>query len=852
MRSGHDDLTEYRRKRDPASTNEPFGTERIATEQATRQGFFVVHQHHASRLHYDLRLQVGNVLASFAVPKGPSMNPQDSRLAVQTEHHDLLYLDFEDVIPQGNYGAGPMIVWDFGSVRYRGATAEQGLADGKLDLELDGFKLRGGFVLLDTSRRSSTARAAQASWLLRKKPDAFASSEDVLQDAPRSVLSGLRIDELARRHAIAEQIEQDARERGAREREVDVRGLVPMLCANTGAQLQDAERIYELKLDGVRIIAERIDDQVILRYRNGRAATLSYPEAARAVRALAHPRVVLDGEIVAFDEAGRPSFQALAPRIHGVISSSHWWTQAVPRAVFFAFDLIRLGDLDLRPLPLSDRKQLLEKLVPGKGMIRRLDHLVGDGAPLYDFCRSHGLEGIVAKRRSSPYRPGPSRSADWVKLKCEREDDFTVVGWTRGNGGRQALGALLLASLAADGSWRYRGRVGSGLDAATIARLLPRLKSLQLDHPADGMIIPPSRGVPSFARPELVVSVQHLGWTDDGKLRHPVLRGLREDMDPASCTAAPGEESIERLSASALRTPKIVSARGAVTNQDKVFWPEDGFTKGDLMSYYAAVAPALLPYLRNRPIVLVRYPDGIDGEKFHQWRPPKGAPSWVRSVKLGPESESKRAFVIDDVDGLLYVVNLGCIDIHLLASREHSSAHCDFVVIDFDLGEQPLRSAVTLACELRAVLEDLGMVGFPKTSGQSGLHVLVPLGAGVGFPAAKLLADLLGRLLVSAHEPIATMERRRERRGPRVYVDTGQVGPTRTIAAPYAVRARRGAPVSTPLEWAEVNTALDPARYTIVTVPDRIISKPDPMAAMLHSQPDLGRALARLEHWVGK
>jgi bifunctional non-homologous end joining protein LigD len=353
-----------------------------------------------------------------------------------------------------------------------------------------------------------------------------------------------------------------------------------------------------------------------------------------------------------------------------------------------------------------------------------------------------------------------------------------------------------------------------------------------------------------------VVNVRYTGFTDDGHLRHPVYQGLRVDVEPRECRAMP-HAALEELAAAAEpltpEPPQPTAPKGKrrvqITNADKVFWPTDGFTKGDLCRYYEAVAPVLLPFLRERPVILVRYPDGIEGKSFYQWNAPRGTPSWVRTVRVKWEERSGKEaelFLIDDVDTLLYVINLGCIPLHILAARMGTLSTCDFFTIDFDLGGQPLSHGITLARELKGLLERIGLRGYPKTSGQTGLHVLVPLGPAIGFDTARALCELLGTLVAARHPDIATVERTKARRGARVYVDTGQTGTIRAIVSPYSVRAYPGARVSTPLTWDEVGFALDPARFTILTVPERVATIGDPMADFLLERPDIPAAVEQL------
>jgi bifunctional non-homologous end joining protein LigD len=866
-----DSLELYRQKRDPLSTNEPFGTEHKPATRETRAGRFVVHLHDATRPHYDLRLQIGGTLKSFAVPRGPSLKTLDKHLAVLTEDHPLEYLEFEEVIPEGNYGAGAMIVWDVGRVRYLETTAERGLEVGKLDFELDGFKLHGRFALVATGRRKASGPSDKKAneWLLIKKQDAFAHpAGDVLVELPHSVMSGLTVQELAERERVVRELEAEAEALGAVRAPVDVTSLTPMLCALTGAELDDPARLYELKIDGVRIVADKHARAVALRYRNGRAASSSYPEIARAVASLAPERVVLDGEVVAFDGQGRPSFQRIAPRIHAERPLDVRAAMNQVPVSYLVFDLLALGPFDLRALPLSARKALLMKLVRGRGYVRALDHLEGDGRPLFELCRTQRLEGVVAKRAASPYRAGPKRTDDWVKIKSERDDEFVVIGFMAGKGGRGALGALCVASYVGD-KLLYRGRVGSGLDAAMLKTLLAELEArISPEFPAFGEPPEDAKGA-TWVRAELVVSVRFLGFTEgEVRLRAPTFRGLRTDIEPSACRAAPPSELLEEappmptepapvsapLANSASSASSASATRVVVSNASKVFWPDEGYTKGDLCAYYASIAEVMLPFLHERPVVLVRYPDGIAGKHFYQWNVPVGTPDWIERIELvdedDPTRQKKTLFLVDSADALVHIANLGCIPLHVLAAQRGALDQCDFLTVDFDIAQRPFSDAVRLALDLRVILDDVGLIGFPKTSGQKGLHVLVPLGPDVNFDTAKLLVELLGRLVTDKNPSIATMERRVNQRGDRVYVDTGQTGPSRTIVAPYSVRSHPGATVSAPISWHELHVALDPTRFTMLTMPGRVQEVGDPFTGFMTTHPDVARAVTALSKYL--
>jgi len=865
-------LQRYRSKRDPRTSNEPFGPERIPSPetrvaeapQGTWHGDFVVHLHDATNRHYDLRLQVAGRLLSFAIPKGLSLNPEHKHLAIQTEDHPIEYLDFEDVIPEGNYGAGAMIVWDTGRVTYLDYNAEDGLQKGKLDFVLYGRKVQGRFALVETGKRLKPP-PKQRQWLLLKKTDAHASKTiDLVEQEPHSVLSSMTVDELAKREQVAAALQAKALKLGAVPGRVDAT-LEPMLCSDEGASLESKGFIYELKLDGVRILAEKRGDRASLRYRKS-GTTMSYPEIARAVRSLAPVEVVLDGEIVAFDSEGKPSFQRLAQRIHAQRPHDIRRISIEVPVTYLVFDLLQLGDLDLRPLPLHTRKELLAELIPGKGFIRLLDH-IDDGKLLFQLCEAQGLEGVIAKRRDATYQAGPRRTGNWVKIKRQHDDDFVVVGWTSGQGNRSHLGSLEIASF--DGhNYRYRGRVGTGLDGALIDRLLLDFKGMaRASSAAIGEPIEDG-SVRHFVEPKIVISVQYLHWTDDGRLRQPVFRGLRKDVSPEDCRAAPLDERIEQELAAPPTAPEPVAQTNAsassnaaaakrrvvLVNQSKVFWPEEGYTKGDLLDYYAAIAEVMLPHLKDRPVMLVRYPDGITGKSFYQWNIPQGTPTWLRTLSLRDEDESNKevtTFLLDDADGLLHVINLGCIPLHVLAAREGTLSECDFLTLDLDPGEQPFSVVIRMTLAVKEILDEIGLLGFVKTSGQVGMHVLVPLGPGVSFVMARSLADLIGRLLQVRHPDVSTMERRIDDRKGRLFIDTGQTGRSRTIVAPYSVRAYQGATVSTPLDWEEVHLALNPRELNMFTVPDRARERVDPMLDLLTTTPDVADAVLKLQALFG-
>ncbi len=873
-----DPLDKYRRKRKQSATNEPFAAEHTLRALSPGwEGRFVIHQHAATRMHFDLRLEIGGSLQSFAIPKGIHTNPDEKHLAVHTENHPLEYLLFEDVIPQGNYGAGSMIIWDTGRFVLLEADGQESLNRGKIDFVLSGFKAKGRYALIATGRRKAATGFAgtekkASEWLFIKKKDEHASADDdLVRRRPRSILSGLTVSELARKSEIESEISSQAKTLSVRFPSGTpnnlINPLVPMIVQSGDAPRISKKHLYELKLDGVRIVAHKRERSVALQYRSGRSCTRNYSEIARAVQHLAISDAVLDGEIVAFDADGHPNFGLLAPRIQAKRPADIIRAEAQVQVVYFVFDVLSLGDFDLTAAPLEERKRLLFSLIKGEGYVRALDHIETRGDALWELCTTQQMEGMVVKRLGSPYVLGPELSGDWIKLKRKVDLDCVVVGHTQSLRGE--LKALLVGCYDEGGELRYLGRVGTGFKNSDRISLAKRFDELSCDSPH--LELPDGLGA-SYLEPALVIKVAHQGLSNSGHLRAASFQGIHEAkraeecVVPKSMRAGLDEvdketlfESIDEVNPST-SSPNVDSllsgTRAQLTNLDKVFFPDDGYTKADIIRYYAAIAPLMLPHLKGRPVVLVRYPDGISGKNFYQWRAPDKTPEWIRTVELYDEEKqkkkggSKSAFLIDSVDALVHIANLGCIPLHVLASRETSPEHCDFLTIDFDLGPRPLSDGVRLALTLREILDELGMVGFPKTSGQRGLHVLVPLGPGVGFAPAKILCELLGRIVLSRHADIATMQRRIEKRADKIYIDTGQTGRSRTIVAPYSVRAFPGARISAPLSWNEVHLALDPSVFTIETVPYRTAQLGDLMGELLNVKPPIPSVLAQLEKWT--
>jgi len=814
-------LEEYRRKRSADRTPEPMGS------GASRPGVFVVQKHSATRMHYDLRLEWDGVLKSWAVPRGPHPDPAEKRLAMQTEDHPVEYADFEGVIPDGEYGAGPMIVWDRGLWRPVGDPRE-GVREGKLLFELKGFKLKGMWTLVRI--KGETGKE----WLLIKETgDAFVRRGAQSPYDDGSILSGLAVDELRERGRRAAEIRAGCLRLKAPARPVSGEEVQPMLAEPRADPFDDPQWLFELKYDGFRSIVSREGSRPRIFYRRGTDATAVFPDLARALLSLPAERFVADGEIVVLDDTGRPVFQRLQKRALLTLPRDVDRAAAELPATLFLFDLLAFDEFDLRGVPLVERKKLLARLLPVAGPIRAVDHVAGHGRALYASVRELGLEGIVAKRAQSAYRSG--RFRDWQKIRVDKVGDFAVVGFTAAEGSRTGFGSVHVAVQKSEGLV-YVGKVGGGFSEKELTWARAEMEPLRLPKPPCVGPVPRGRGN-TWVQPKLVVEVRYKEITEEGLLRQPTFLRFRTDKLPAECIA-PDAPPVSL-------TPREVP----YSNLEKVFWPEEGYTKGDLIEYYRAVSPWLLPYLRDRPVVLTRYPDGIAGKSFFQKDAPDYVPAWVRTARVWSEEGGRDIdfFVCEDVETLLYVINLGTIPLHLWSARLSAPQNPDWCIIDLDPKTAPFADVVTLARAVHELCEEIGLPSFCKTSGQKGLHVLVPVGGQLTHGQSTTLAELIARAVESRHGKIGTTERHIPSRKGRVYLDYLQNGYGKTIAGPFSARPVQGATVSMPLRWSEVNGKLDPRKFTLKSAPARMKKLgEDPLAPVLELKPDLTKALGRL------
>ena len=824
-------LTEYRRKRVFSQTPEP--EPKPAKDHGKR---FFIQRHSARRLHYDLRLEMDGALRSWALPHGPTLDPSIKRLAVLVEDHPLDYGNFEGTIPSGNYGAGKVTLWDRGTYEWLGPKSpSQQWQAGDLKIRLHGRRLMGEFALVRTKR------AQGKDWLLIKKRD-FAVQEgwDPEKDT-RSVLPA--------RPALSS-IE------GAEQAPMPA-AITPMLAVLGQSLPTGTDWLYEVKWDGVRALCFIEKGRVRMLSRRGNRIEQQYPELAPIVNALDAESAIVDGEIVCFDENGVPSFQLLQNRIGASSRSVPGLAKSQP-ASLFAFDLLYLDGYDLRRTPLIERKQLLASVLQPDSTFRLSEHFVGKGEELLDAVKEKGLEGIVAKQSFSRY--DSKRSREWVKIKVQNTQDFVICGWLEGE--RDYFGALALAYYD-DGKLTYAGNVGSGFTQESLKSTYDAIRPLVTTR-SPLRVVPRDVGKITWVKPELVCTIRFTSWTDDIRLRAPVFLGMRADLLPQEVVRESGvqasapEETPRRQPLLPEETNEVVLSvddrRLKFTNLKKIFYPQEGYTKRDLVNFYAAVADLLVPYLQARPLSLRRYPNGIEGESFFQKEAPAGIPDWLHTEKIATDEESSTRFVIaDDKASLLYLANLGCIDQNPWMSRLESLENPDYILIDLDPYHCGYDRIIEAAQLVRERLDHIEMDGYPKTTGGDGMHIYIPLEPVYTFQQARSFAEILARWLSSERPDLFTTPRNvAAREKGKVYFDYLQISSGKTISAPYVLRAHPGAPVATPLAWKEVQPGLTPTQFNISNAVRRFDRLGDLFAGVLKNPQKIEPALEKLSELMAK
>ena len=867
-------LEEYQRKRDLTKSPEP-GPKGRKPARALR---FVIHKHAASHLHYDFRLELDGVLKSWAIPKGPSLDPSIKRLAMMVEDHPYEYGDFEGVIPKGNYGAGEVLIWDAGTYHASASPdrdqseklLREGLRKGDLKFVLEGQKLNGEFALVRIKSDKDN------SWLLIKKHDAFASLEDVtLKD--RSVVSDATIEDIraGKAPALPKVAESGPEEKPATMPAPSApmpHEVRPMLATSVPEPFDDPDWLFEIKLDGYRSIAEIEAGNVRLYSRNNISFNKRFAALVRSLAAL-DLNAVLDGEVVALDEKGRSYFQLL--------QNNQRTGQG--NVLYFVFDLLYLNGEDLRNQPLITRKEMLHALLPDLPDIRFSDHILEYGKQFFDLARQNNLEGIIAKRISSRYQTG-KRSKDWLKIKIRLQQEAVICGFTAPRGSRKNFGSLVLGVYEND-ELVYIGLTGGGFDESGLQDLHATLQQLvQPDSPFRERV---KTDMPvKWVKPVLVCEVEFAEWTDENVMRQPIFLGLREDKEPRSVlreqfpaevqaqAAAKGEENagtseggylLEKKQGGDARkgTGKKVAGgkkgreeilvidghRLELSNLDKIFWPEEGYTKGDVIDYYRKVARSMLPHLQDRPESLYRTPHGITESGFFQKEAGELPPPWIATREIFSKHVDKniKFFICQDEATLVYMANLGCIEINPWLSRLPSLNFPDYFVIDLDPEDIPFEKVIEAALAVHDVLNRAGVASFPKTSGATGMHIYVPLGAKYDYDTAEKFAKVIATLVHHQVPDFTSLLRSPSKRQKKVYLDFLQNKAGQTLAAPYSIRPRPGATVSAPLKWEEVKPGLSPGQFTVETMPERLEHLGDLFNGVLGPGIDIENCLENLE-----
>jgi bifunctional non-homologous end joining protein LigD len=890
------DLEEYRRKRDFRATPEPAG------KKTRRRGSksFVIQKHAATRLHYDFRLELDGVLKSWAVPKGPSLDPTEKRLAVEVEDHPLEYGEFEGSIPKGHYGAGSVLLWDRGTWTAL-EDPHEGLEKGRLVFALQGEKLRGAWTLVRMGGRS--ARAGKPQWLLIKQRDEWAQPGDVLVERPESVSSGRTIEEIGGSSRPAEKVWHGAPARrsrfdawkemrpsprhagGARAKKSDSHGLdlaslpgarrgslparVPPQLATLVADVPDGDDwLHEIKFDGFRILARLDKGQVRLHTRTGQDWSERFAVVARAVESLPARQAVVDGEVAVLLSDGTSSFQAL----QNVLSRHD-----AGELVYYAFDLLYLDGWDLTGVSLERRKQALAALMPrGTGIVRYSDHVIGRGAEFHRNACRQKLEGIISKRRDAPYRH--TRTRDWLKIKCSARQEFVIVGFTEPEGGRVGLGALLLGVREDGGPLRYCGKVGTGFTAESLRNLRKRLGALETDRAPCKDAPRAGRGV-HWVRPELVAEVAFTGWTDDRRLRHPSFQGLREDKPadevtaehPTSRPAAKRQgRSIKESAGTKRRGHAATESAGTkhrahattesarsdgpsvvagitISNAGRVLYPDPGLTKLDLARYVERVSKWMLPQVEGRPLMLLRCPEGLRKPCFYQKHPGAGLHPSLGQIRIR-EARGEGIYVfVRSVEGLVSLFQMGVLEVHLWGSRADDLEKPDRLVFDMDPGPGvDWKVVVAKTRQLHDLLETVGLKSFLKTTGGKGLHVVVPLRRGIDWDELREFASAVATFMVRQDPERLTTHAAKSRRPGKIYLDTLRNARGATWVAPWSPRGRAGAPVSMPIEWSELEPALEPDAFGVADISKRLERmRSDPWRTLLTTRQTITAAMRR-------
>ena len=895
-------LTEYKKKRSFKKTPEPTGGKPDSNKLQ-----FVIQKHDASRLHYDFRLELNGVLKSWAVPKGPSMNPADKRLAMLVEDHPFDYKNFEGIIPEGNYGAGTVIIWDEGTYEPIEELGEKSAQEkyltkkfkgGSMKVRLNGKKLKGEFALVLTKGRGEN------SWLLIKHRDKFASEKDITEKdrsvRSRKTIAGMAKDKKApkwksNRESAASDKKTAKRENSGRRLKktsadkeepsgVDEilkaipakvkskipRDIKPMLATLVDKPFDSEGWSYEVKWDGFRTLSYLENGEVEIRSRNNKDFNKKFYPIYDALQAW-NINAVFDGEITVLNDKGVPDFNALQV----------WRSEADGQLVYYLFDIIWLDGYDLTELPLTERRRVLQQMLPANDVLRMSENFAVTGTEFFDLADKMGLEGIIAKKNDSPYVPNV-RSKQWLKIKTQKHQEAVIAGYTKNENTSKKFSALLMGVYEKD-ELVFIGPVGTGFDSKMQTEILERLKPLVTDRcpfnevpeynkPSRFRPNPPKAEV-TWVKPKLVAEVSYRASTNDGSMRHPSFKGLREDKSAKEVVREDPAPTSTILKAEDGKASKILKAPGKsgrktllnpsdetqvrnigghdlkFTNLSKIFWPEEKTTKRDMLNYYYQVAPYMLPYMKDRPQTLNRFPNGIYGKSFYQKDVTGKVPSWINTHEYYSEGDQreKNFLVCTDEASLLYIASLGCIEMNPWSSRTQTPDHPDWCIIDLDPDKKnTFDQVIEAAIVTRQVLEGMGVTSYCKTSGSTGLHIYIPLGAKYTYEDSKEFARAIVTKVHSLIPGFTSIERKVSDRNGKMYLDFLQNRPQATVASVYSLRPKPGASVSMPLHWDEVKKGLKIGDFNIRNAISRLEEQGDLFNGVLGKGIVIDKALKEL------
>ncbi len=803
-------LDAYKKKRDFDKTPEPKGE--LGKENLGR---FVIQRHQASRLHYDLRLEMEGVLKSWAVPKGPSMNPHHKRLAIMTEDHPVKYLSFYGTIPKGNYGAGVMDIWDEGTFKVlessEGSDPVAQIQKGDLKIEFFGKKLKGNFALVHTRRGEEKNQ-----WLLIKKKDDYSTDLDYDAEVFAEIKKPLGLGKVK---ALNPQ-----------------EFIKPMLASTAGKIFKDPDWVFELKWDGYRVLANIKDGKVNIYSRNG----ISYNQKFNSIRKeLEHIPFdcILDGEVVVMDKKGKTDFQKL---------QKYDPEKTKGQLIYYVFDLLHLNGMDTISLPLLERKSLLPEILEGLENVLLCDHIEGMGPTLYKRAIDAGMEGVMAKKVDSVYVPG-YRSENWLKIKTSNSEETIICGYTDSNTGGSLFGSLILGMIRGK-KLTYVGNCGSGFSSEEQKSLLKKFENLEIDDSPFDEKIPLKGRIPHWIIPELVCEVKFSEWTNSGLMRHPVYKGLRYDKEVDD--SVPQEAVEEQISTahSSSSNLQIDGIQVPISNLEKVYWPDSGYTKYDLIDYYLNISEYILPYQKDRPQNLHRHPNGISKPSFYQ-KDHDVLPTWIETFKVYSKSSKKETDYLfcQNEATLLYMANLGCIEINPWNSIIQNLENPTYTVIDIDPSEKNnFQQVIEVALAVKEVLDLAKIKGYPKTSGSTGIHIYIPLNGKYSYDEARDFTKLLCYYVLERLPKLTTMERSIKSRNGKIYLDYLQNRRGQTLASAYCVRPKKGAPVSAPLLWKEVKSGLEILDFTLNNILDRVEKVGDLFLPVLGEGIDMEEAINNL------